>query len=934
MMSSNIEPNEPLSDIDVAFKRFIERALLDDELELEIGIESTITPPMFRRLVKSLSFDATVTDTLQLDVIFDGRRYEFHGQELVESFVRAPNDGIRPSKVLVKRREMAPLQDLEEEYTIRLKREMDVTAQSPSLVSSTPLPYRLKRRFSRVFDVCRIDCTLVKSRSDGEQQETLGYEVEVEMSAPADTDPLDILTKLKGMVSTCLKVMKGTTRPPGPALYSALMSKYKSSVDTTTTTGRLIAPQPVTLELDHIQPTELLSIWGGDYTVTDKADGTRCHLIIYDSVVYTLDAAMTARIVATGASKDLEGTWLDGELITNGKMHQSMNHLACFDIYRIGSKDVTSLPLFGELNSRIHHLKTVTDAVSQLKRVDDFTISTKRFELVTKSGRSIREILDAAKSNPSYETDGLIFTPAVYPVGARHATDSPSIEGTWAQVYKWKPPELNTIDFLVRNIQKNGIDVYGSFTDSDGVVHRTSKHILYLSYRPKEWESVDVSKFIQFGPRSLPSGMATPKPFEYNNRDLSGMEVSLDSSNRSKCLNGDFIYHNTVVECTWDASSERWIPMRLRPEKTARLDNGIGGAANNWGTALSVWRSIVHPITEDVITGLTLPPLPPHNDNVKYYADRTFSRDRSSLKNMALFHNVCIKDTLYKDSASNGSCDECSLFEMACGKGGDIPRWIAHGFKTVVGTDLSMDNIVNARDGIYERLSKNRDNVDLKRYVFVSMDSTTRMKAPLDEIKSLAATSPHGDVIEALWDTSQTSLPNSSFHAIKGLVHKGFDVVSCQFAIHYMFKNDITLDRFIDNVSYLCHVGGIFIGTTFDGNRVATELEESGGKVEGKTASHVSWSIEKKYESKFNGSPGHAISVFVETIGQASTEYLVDLRVLENRLKSAGFEKVYIKGFAEFFPKFIEMNSDGGAMSDAEKALSSKNVMFMFRKIR
>jgi hypothetical protein len=49
-----------------------------------------------------------------------------------------------------------------------------------------------------------------------------------------------------------------------------------------------------------------------------------------------------------------------------------------------------------------------------------------------------------------YETDGLIFTPSTFGVGSSEAgkTTDP-IKLTWEHSFKWKPPEFNTIDFLI-----------------------------------------------------------------------------------------------------------------------------------------------------------------------------------------------------------------------------------------------------------------------------------------------------------------------------------------------------------------------------------------------------------------------------------------------------------------------------------------------------
>ena len=68
-----------------------------------------------------------------------------------------------------------------------------------------------------------------------------------------------------------------------------------------------------------------------------------------------------------------------------------------------------------------------------------------------------------------YETDGLIFTPSFLPVGGSFEGDKPSplYKTTWDFSFKWKPPQYNTIDFLV-TIQKdsnNQDKVYNIFED-------------------------------------------------------------------------------------------------------------------------------------------------------------------------------------------------------------------------------------------------------------------------------------------------------------------------------------------------------------------------------------------------------------------------------------------------------------------------------------
>lgn len=55
-----------------------------------------------------------------------------------------------------------------------------------------------------------------------------------------------------------------------------------------------------------------------------------------------------------------------------------------------------------------------------------------------------------------------------------------------------------------------------------------------------------------------------------------------------------------------------------------------------------------------------------------------------------------------------------------------------------------------------------------------------------------------------------------------------FDVVSTQFAIHYMFENEQMLRGFFENVTRRLVDGGVFIGTTIDSDRLVQKIRESG----------------------------------------------------------------------------------------------------------
>lgn len=926
---------------EIAFERFAERALKDVELELEVGIDMPISNPMFCRLLKALrASQGPCEEILQLDVSRNSARYEFHGAETIRAALSPQGSAppTLPTCVLVKRREMAPVRHEDYDYTIRLKREMDSTQDLKSSTSALTSSdaFRLKRRFSFDAGMCRIDCTVVQSRSPTAERSAehtpFMYEVEVEMKRDAagggSATPRDVTHAMTQMVLRCMGIMQGCSVPMGRAERNSVL-QYISKLSGVGAPTRLPAPQPVTLMLSHVQPAAdgdrplCNTIWDGNYTVTDKADGVRSFLIALKGCAYIVDSNLTVRRVCSNVPPAADCSCLDGELITRSSGGGHLNLFAAFDAYAAGGRDVTNLPLKASGSAcRLAQVSAILDIMKRAEALDAFQAQPKRFWMVDAEGAATREALENARFRLPYETDGLMFTPADAPVGGRYAGDEVHLDGTWPQVLKWKPAEMNTVDFLLRAPDEGLL----SQATLEGKSVQCCQYDMYASYVPRKWEAVDVSKFIRFGERALPN--AQPRPRRFESGKCSKVIARLDSSGHAVCESGDPLYAESVVECRFTDGS--WRPVRIRPDKTARLANGVAGAANDWGTACNVWSSICEPVTDRMVQRLDEAPAAASSKS--YYARREFARHRSALVSMTAFHNTVVKARLYqyaaRESVSNGPP---SLFEIACGRGGDAARWAEGRFSPIVGIDNDMDNIVAADGGVYARMTKFREAFAGRTLVFVCLDATVRMRPPLDEVRCAASSSPHGDVISALWDTTKRPIADAAFSPIRGLVCKGFDVVSCQFAIHYMFATDSVLDKFIQNVKALLRPGGIFIGTCFDGDRLARELEAvQGGTLRANQGGHCPWTITKRYPGAFAGTTGCAIDVFVETINRTATEYLVSPRLLIARLQAQGLRSLFMRPFCEYHQY---MGSDlASRMTPAERAFSSKNMAFAFKR--
>ena len=124
----------------------------------------------------------------------------------------------------------------------------------------------------------------------------------------------------------------------------------------------------------------------------------------------------------------------------------------------------------------------------------------------------------------------------------------------------------------------------------------------------------------------------------------------------------------------------------------------------------------------------------------------------------------------------------------------------------------------------------------------------------------------------------------------------GFDVSSCQFALHYMFENRQIFYNFMRNIAECTKQGGYFIGTSYDGKTVFNRLKnkEAGESIEIYDGETKIWSLTKDYtDTTFENdesSLGKKILVYQESINQTLPEYLVNYDFFTETMAKYGFQ--------------------------------------------
>jgi SAM-dependent methyltransferase len=420
------------------------------------------------------------------------------------------------------------------------------------------------------------------------------------------------------------------------------------------------------------------------------------------------------------------------------------------------------------------------------------------------------------------------------------------------------------------------------------------------------------------------------------------------------------IQHNSIVEMRYEMQNEsgwQWIPARIRHDKTEILHQrqAKGGKINYSKTmnfidvAKSVWLSIHNPVTEYMISNGTEIPSPEELQSIysmmidpdsgmhkKYYEQNVSKADKRKVKSLVDFHNQYIKSTCLIKRVLK---PHYSLLDIACGRGGDINKWMDAKAGYIFGIDIADNNILNPEDGAYERYVGRIKNMsrpeNATKMVFAVGDSSKNIVTGEAGASTLDRTLMQS--IFGKYPPDSTPPPYVS-RVIKNAFHTGADVVACMFAIHYFFKSMETFNGLLQNLSETVKVGGHFIGCCFDGETIFRKLApiETNFCLEGKKDDKQIWSIRKDYiATEFptdDSSIGLPISVNFISIGSTYTEYLVSFPFLVEKLKTIGLELVESKMFKASYNDAKDSKQFYN-MSESEEAYSFLNRWFIFKRI-
>jgi SAM-dependent methyltransferase len=817
------------------------------------------------------------------------------------------------------------------EYDIRIRKstekplnEKDLQNISSMLNNSEDIKYRYKNRLSLDLidnenEKLSIDLTIVQFNTNVNElsNSPKGYEIEIDYMIKKENKNTKTFDNILKEIETIKKIIESTDILLMKDEINEVTSAYKKLVNYS---DGLYTMQPISAEVQHV-----IDKFPNYYGVTDKADGEKYQLFIYNSKVYLI--SNNFHIKKTKYKSDLNNTILEGELIS---IHDKNNKYMFmgFDCLYYDNKNISDEP---ELKKRIEYLnKTcinlnknvyinkiydepfslksqekfykkeienfyshLNEEVLKLKHNDIFFHP--KYFLFPTGGNDCEVYLFAnliweyySKSKINYKLDGIIFT------GLDQKYTKNKQEQKYP-IYKYKPPSTNSIDIYI-NFQKN-------------IETNTYLEIYDNSIGTKTNQSYRVVNFLV---GDLIGNKEVPVLFMKEEQNHEAYFPLINDEVRDQ--DGNYVQDNTVIEVVYNNDPliphpYRWSILKTRWDKTDSVYKYQKKYGNFKDVAIKTWKSIKEAVTTEEIKQLSNETTFIAQQNVlkqrlnsvvitsERQQDVYYQKITNLCKPLRNFHNW-IKSAIIttycspKNISHSTEATKLSILDIGCGIGGDLMKFYHARFGEYVGIDIDYHGLYSSTNGAVSRYNEMKSKFpNFGKVYWVQADASSLLTPEYQDKKLLNMTKENKQLIEKVFNK------------------KKFDCITAMFSLHYLFESEESTNNLIININNHLKVGGYLLFTLFDAKLVMNLFADKNIFTSYYTDENGErqklFEIIKKFEGKLEpNKEGYAIDVYMGWISEENKylqEFLVTPELLDNVMKKANCKLVETDSFQNMY---------------------------------
>ena len=777
-----------------------------------------------------------------------------------------------------------------------------------------------------------LDCTRVKSSRTVKNLETgaVQYEVELDIQKKTTNDAKQYYPKIVSHIDAVKKALQQANTIIDNNIIDAVRNEYmKCMYGTRVATGpgssqskqSIYAMQPVSMETQH-----LIKDLPNHYTVTEKADGEYRALIIYNEGVYLMTTNLDITSTGVKVSKKYNGTILEGELIYISEkkkyaflafdalwycgtdvrgtalLYDRLQHVndlmvQCFHSTRVLKQYTGEFTATAVLKHHTAEIQSYFDNLDKcVNKCTDIAFVDKYFMFPT--GAIKNEVYLFCKlmweqytpANVPYELDGLTCTPLDQRYTKKRQDQKRAI-------YKWKPANMSSIDFWIE-LDKDRLGNVVTYFDTTDPITNGEPYCICTLHVGTSGNTASPERPVPFMPEQQLDKVYLPI-INGQARDQSGIVIN----------------DKTVVEFHYNHTSghakHAWVPMRTRHDKTESVQKFQKKYGNNQHIAGLIWRSIQNNITMDDIIELAGTNYDAavkrleeslskdimyinRNQDAYYQNNDRLSKPWRGWHNYITSHLIT---TYCSGRKVNGRHYKMRVLDMGVGRGGANDKYYQARVRYMVGVDPDVHGLRLAVDCAVTRYKKLKSSKTAVPDMYYAVADCS-LPLDLESQKVSNELTPEDRKVLTKYFGKNESAKGTKF-----------DVISSQFAIHYLFKHDTSLNNLCKNINKYLDKDGYVILTTFDSKRVRDLLHATGRHTETFTTEDgekkVLYDIVRKYDDTITDfkQTGIAVDIMNSWISDSfMTEYLVDKdHIIETFAKQCNLKCIETELFENFY---------------------------------